>query len=268
MPTITTDDQVELYYEVAGDGQPLLLLSGFAADRTFWTGLLPALVRRHTVVTMDGRGVGRSSVPDVRYQTDQLAEDVLAVLQAAEIGSAHVVGHSLGSAVAQQLAHAHREAVRSLVLFNPFLRASTPVRLALSAAAHFYDTDPAPIANLAEALFPWLFSRRFLETGDNLATMLRLSLQNPYPQPRAGYVRQLEALLGFDSAAWIGDVDTPTLIVAAERDLLTPPEDAAALAEQIPGAELVVVPGSGHAAPVERPELCAALVLGHLQHRS
>jgi pimeloyl-ACP methyl ester carboxylesterase len=102
----------------------------------------------------------------------------------------------------------------------------------------------------------------FLEHGDNLALLLRASLDYPFPQSQTGYVRQLEALMGMDARPWLEQIDTACLVVAAEHDALLPPEESARLA--VPGADYVVVAGSGHCAPVERPMLCSSLVLGHL----
>jgi pimeloyl-ACP methyl ester carboxylesterase len=98
---ISVSDGVELHYAVSGAGEPIVLLSGFAADSTFWAGMLPALTAHHSVVTFDPRGSGRSSSPDSAYSVSVLGGDVLAVLRAAGFGPAHVVGHSMGAGVAQ-----------------------------------------------------------------------------------------------------------------------------------------------------------------------
>ena len=125
---VVVSDGVELHYAVPGAGEPIVLLSGFAADSTFWAGMLPALAACRTVVTFDPRGSGRSSSPDSAYSVSVLGGDVLAVLRAAGLGSAHVVGHSMGAGVAQWLARHHPDAVSTLVLFNAAARLGTPGR--------------------------------------------------------------------------------------------------------------------------------------------
>ena len=262
--TVTVESGVEIYFEVAGDGEPVLLICGFAADSTFWAGVLPLLAGRHRVVTLDPRGAGRSSTPAGSYGLSASGEDVLAVLRAAGIPRAHIVGHSLGAGVAQWLAWQHPEVVSTLVLFNAASRLGVHGRLALTAAGHFYDTDPAPIRLLAEALYPWLFSRAYLEADDNLALLLNASLQHPYPQSRAGYEGQLQVLLEMDTRPWLPHIAAPTLVVAAEHDVLLPSDEAALLTRCIPGARLVTVAGAGHCAPVEQPRSCAELIVGHV----
>ncbi|MCW2631466.1 MAG: alpha/beta hydrolase fold protein [Pseudonocardia sp.] len=261
---VTVRDGVELHYEVTGDGAPTLLISGFAADATFWAGMVPQLAERHRVVTFDPRGSGRSSAPDHPYDLDKLGEDALAVLAAAGITRAHIVGHSLGAGVAQWLACHRPELVSTLVLASAATRLRAHGRLALTAAGHFYDTDPAPIQRLAESLYPWMFSQAFLEDADNLGLLLRASLQHPFPQSRAGYLGQLAALLSMDTTPWLPRITAPTLVLIAQHDLLLPMEDTVSLALTIPGAQAVSIPGAGHCTPIERPELCSALTLGHL----
>jgi 3-oxoadipate enol-lactonase len=264
MPTVDIDGVI-VYYEVMGEGDSVVLLPGLAADHTFWTGMVPTLASRHRVLTLDIRGAGRSDAPDRPYDMHVLARDVVAVFDASDVPNAHVIGHSMGAAVAQQLAREQPDIVRSLVLFNAFARLTTQARLALRAAGRFYATEPHPIEALATSLFPWLYSRRFLDSGNMLATLMQQSASYPYPQPRAGYERQLEALLAFDSTSWLGDIVAPTFVAAAEHDLLTPPDAVAALASRLAHASLVTIPGAGHCAPVEQPALCAALVLGFLE---
>src|SRR6266542_6484129 len=90
----------ELFYEVAGDGDPVLLIMGLGADARGWGLQAPVFAKTHRVITFDNRGVGRSSVPDGPYSTEQMARDALAVLDAAGVERAHVLGVSLGGAIA------------------------------------------------------------------------------------------------------------------------------------------------------------------------
>lgn len=102
----------------------------------------------------------------------------------------------------------------------------------------------------------------FLEHGDNLALLLRASLDYPFPQSQTGIRATARGVDGDGCAAMAGADRHCCLVVAAEHDALLPPEESARLA--VPGADYVVVAGSGHCAPVERPMLCSSLVLGHL----
>ena len=256
-------DGVSVYYEEHGSGAPtIVLVPGLAADAGFWAAMIPELARQRRVLVLDPRGVGRSDCPEVAYTVADLARDALAVLSAAEAGPADLVGHSFGALVAARLAAEQPAAVRSVVLFSPFVRLPLGARLALTAAGMFYRSDPAPMREMATALLPWLYSWPFLEKW--LPDLIRLSVQNPRPQPRHGFEGQLAALLDVDASQWARRVGARALVVAAEHDLLVPPAAAADVVAQLPQAELVTVPEAGHCSPVEQPRQCARLVMDFL----
>jgi len=258
-----TPTGVNLYYEEHGAGEPAcILVPGFAADAGFWAGVVPALAAERRVLVLDPRGAGRSDIPDIAYALGDLAQDVLAVLRAADTGPVDVVGHSFGGLVAARLAAEEPSGVRSVVLFNPFLRLPLGARLALTAAGMFYRSDPLPMREMATALLPWLYSWRFLEEW--LPELIRVSVENPHPQPQIGFERQLAALVDADASAWARRVGVPALVVAGERDLMVPPAVAAAVAAELPRADLVTVAGAGHCSPVEQPQECARIVLDFL----
>lgn len=262
MPT-TIRDGVRLGYDVTGEGPPLLLVPGFAAERSFWAGLGPRLPGR-TLVLPDPRGAGESDAPEGPYDVDTLAHDLVAVLAAAGVTTpVDIAGHSLGGAVALRLAALRPDLVRRVVVLQSFARAGATCRRALGAALSAYDDDPAPMAELARTLFPWLFSARFLADDATYASLVALSVQAPNPQPRAGYAGQLAALEGHDATAWATAVQAPVLVVAADEDVLVPAADTRELATLL-GADLLTVHGAAHCAPVERPDAVATLVRGFL----
>ena len=116
MAHAVTADGTKLHYERTGAGAPVLLVMGLGMNATGWWRTIPVLAERHTVVAFDNRGSGRSDVPDGPYSTELLADDAIAVLDAAGIERAHVYGISLGGMVAQQIALRHPERVDRLVL--------------------------------------------------------------------------------------------------------------------------------------------------------
>src|SRR2546428_8368941 len=115
MATISIGD-VELYYESHGDGPPLMLVSGLNGVASFWVKQVPVLAKDFRVIVHDHRGTGQSTHSRIGYSVDQMAADVLKLMDALGIGSAHVAGHSTGGAIGQILAEDHPARVRSLVL--------------------------------------------------------------------------------------------------------------------------------------------------------
>ncbi|MFT3879606.1 MAG: alpha/beta fold hydrolase [Gemmatales bacterium] len=119
MPIIQANS-VDLYYESIGTGEPLLLIAGFACDHTIWAKVVPALARLYRVISIDNRGMGQSPASKTPASVRDMAEDAAGVLKALGLGPVHVAGHSMGGMIAQELALAHPELVRSLSLLASF----------------------------------------------------------------------------------------------------------------------------------------------------
>jgi aminoacrylate hydrolase len=144
MPVVTLADGEELYYEVHGQGPPLVLVSGLNGVGAFWKPHLDALSRNYRVVLHDHRGTGRSSPSRIDYSVEQMAGDLVELLDHLEIGKADIVGHSTGGAICQVLGIDHPGRVASLVLsatwtvadgyFRPWGRRATCARASCSCA--------------------------------------------------------------------------------------------------------------------------------------
>jgi pimeloyl-ACP methyl ester carboxylesterase len=243
-----------------GEGDPVVFLPGFGTDVSSFALQIRALAEGFTCTGVNPRGVGLSDAPDTeRYDVARAAEDVAALLEV----PAHVVGASLGAAAALELALAHRDRVRSLTLVTPFVE-TTP-RLRAVAQAWCRIAEEASPETLAHALAPWLFGEALL--GD--AAARERTLRGMAPMLRripAATLRRAAAGM----AAWSGTradslsgLKTPTLVLVAGADLLTP--DGEAIAAAIPSAKCVVVPGAGHALAVEGAEAVSEALRGHLE---
>jgi len=245
VPHAVATDGARIYYEVHGDGEPIVLIMGLGSNIYGWARTIPWLVDqgRWQVVALDNRGVGRSDVPEGGYTIEQMADDVAAVLDAAGVDSAHVVGASLGGMVAQRFAVRHRERVRSLVLLctspgGPNAeRASEEVLSSLVSRAD----DPAN-AYRANAWF--LYSERTrTEHPDRIEEDIGNRLKIPTtPQ---GYLGQFMAAVSHDVWDELPTISAPTLVVHGCHDLLIPPGNGRRIADRIPGATYVEVQ-AGH----------------------
>jgi pimeloyl-ACP methyl ester carboxylesterase len=194
-----------------------------------------------------------------------LAADTAALLDALEIERAHVLGWSLSSAVAQELALAHPDRVAGLVLYGTWGRIDGFQRSILSALRYPWDTGDleAALSALGLAFSPELLNSPEFESM--LEEFLPLFPQTE-SQIRAT-AEQWQADLEHDTLDRLPGIAAPTLVIAGEQDLLTPPWQCQAVAERIPGAryELLTGPGSSHALMMERAEEFIALVLGFVQ---
>lgn len=234
----------------------LMLLHGLGSSSADWTFQLPEFERRHRVILIDLPGHGRSPLPARRPGIEDMAGALEAALDALTAPRVHALGLSLGGCVALALALRAPARVHSLTLVNAFARlrpaglrgaARMAVRLALLAAAPMRVVA----AHVAGGLFPHPEQRDLY-----LSAVASLSGTS-----RAGYLAGVRALARFDARHRLAAVRCPTLVVAGAADRTVPLPAQEALARAIPGARLAVVPGSGHATPIDQPEVFNRLAL-------
>jgi len=260
---------LRLYYEWRGraTGTPVVLVMGLGGDSTAWAFQLAALAPHYRVLVFDNRGAGRSEAPDEPYTIGGMAEDVLGLLDALGVGRVHLVGLSMGGAIAQEAALAAPERVLSLQLhatwagphpyFTALVEAVRTARQRLDRAV-FYRT-----------LALWLFSpETFARQPALVELVIQHAVEHPHPGTLHGYLRQTEAVLAHDTRARLHGLRCPTLVGVGEADLLTPRFFAEELAGLIPGARLTVLPAAGHGAIWEAPGAFNAACLGFLAGRS
>lgn len=254
-----------LTHRVDGQGPPLVLLNGGMMSFSGWDLIAAELAGRFAVVRCDFSGQLRSPGP-AHASLERHAGDVVALLDHLAIERAAVVGTSFGAQVGLVLAARHPERVSALVaataaeMATPeFVHGARALREASLIAAH--AGDPSRLAVLLSPLF---YSEAFVQKHG--AEMARRS-EGLWAMPAVwfeGVAGLLEALEAMDLRPLLGRIACPTLVIAAEQDLVFPPERGKALAEAIPGARFELVPASGHVLVVEHPTIFVSLVLEFL----
>jgi pimeloyl-ACP methyl ester carboxylesterase len=263
MPTVQAGE-VRLYYEVHGEGEPLVLIPGFGTGAWIWYRQTPVLAREFQVVTFDPRGVARTEAPEGGFTMRRLADDVAALLDALSLASAHVLGASFGGFVAQEFALAHPARTRSLILCCTSYGGVGHVRpsgetLAALASTRGLNTEDRFRENLLLA-----FSPRFVEEErDVVERAVRLRAANPVSE--RVHLAQLQAAVNFDAARRVASIRVPTLVIAGDADRIVPPENSRNLAAAIPGAVLRLVEGGSHTFFIERPEEFNRAVAGFVR---
>jgi 3-oxoadipate enol-lactonase len=262
MPKVRVGD-LEMHYQEAGRGDPVLLLMGLGGDHLAWGFQVPALAERYRVIAPDNRGVGQTGAPDVQYSTRMMADDTAGLMGALGIDRAHVVGVSMGGMIAQELALAHPGRVRSLHLGCTLARPDGYL-LALNRAWREVRIHLGREAAL-RTIALWLFApRTYNERPDFVEGLLGAALANPFPQSVTGFLRQSEAVTRHDTLARLAGIRCPTLVTVGEEDILVPPRFSRELAARIPGASLHTIPEAAHAHFWERPDLFNTLTLDFL----
>jgi 3-oxoadipate enol-lactonase len=262
-----TAAQPELYFEDRGAGDPLLVIVGFAVSSAVLEPLADLYGTRMRCITYDHAGSGRSSKRSFPVSTAQLAAGAVRVLDELGIEAAHVAGLSMGGIVAQELALRHPDRVRGLILMSTSARGlltpADPLRVAAATASIVRGS----LRRRRLWLGPAVFSPGFLARDPDRADALLESVTN-HPAPPWGMAGQLCATGRHNRARDLHRIRAPTLVLHGERDILVPVANARRLAEGIPGADLHVFPGVGHAFEYERRDETFAVICDWLDRRA
>lgn len=262
MATATVNG-VSLYYEVEGEGPPLLLIAGLGLSSLAWAAAAPRLREGFTVITVDNRGTGRSAVPPGPYAIDDLADDTAALIDHLGTGPVAAVGWSLGGSVLQSMLVRHARALSTAVLLNAFpsYTAVQDAWLDTGLALRRAGVDPVAIGITG---MPWAFTPRLLSDHAVAAAQAELARADPHPTTLAGFEAQAAGLRVYDSRPDLPTAQTPTLVLAGAEDVLTPVSQSVEMAELLPNATLQVLPRGGHGMVLEYPDDTLAAVTAHL----
>lgn len=261
MPKAQIGD-AEIYYEEHGAGEPLMLVSGLGGTAAYWKPNLPVLAAKYRVIVHDHRGAGQSTHSKIRYSVDQMTDDVVRLMDHLKIERAHVVGHSTGGAIGQTLAIRSPERLRKLVLFATWTKADKFFRQLFEARRSLLMQVGKEAYVRAGTLF--LYPPSWLKANEKLVEE-RESLAIAAFAPPEVVASRIDAIVAFDRAAELGRIRTPTLVLCAKDDFITPAYFSEELAHRIPGAKLVLLPQGGHCASETALEAFTSAVLEFLR---
>lgn len=260
MPKIQSNG-INLYYEIHGEGQPLLFIHGLGSSARDWELQVDEFAKSYRVITFDLRGHGQSDKPAGPYTMSMFAADTAGLLRGLGIENPHVVGLSLGGSIAFQMAVDASVPVKSFVIVN-----TTPELIARTFKERIMVWQRFAIVNLlgmrkmGEALGGRLFIKPEQEN-------LRKTFADRWAQnDKRAYLSAMRALFGWSVAARIGSIRVPTLIVAADQDYSSVAVKQEYTAK-IPNARLEIIKDSRHALPVERPQEFNQVVQKFLSER-
>jgi 3-oxoadipate enol-lactonase len=262
MPTAKVNG-VNLYYELAGTGLPLVLVHGLQGDSTTF-GQLPQVLARHfTVLTFDQRGSGLSEKPAGPLSTDLLADDTAALVRHLNLDPAAVFGTSMGGQVAQAVALRHPALVLRLILgcTTPGGPHAVPVRR--DALDFAYTMEPLSAEERARRLAEVAFSPVWLAEHPEVVGAL-VQARRERPLDLDALSRRLEAFLVHDTFDALPGLRAPTLVVTGSPDALIPEANSRLLAEHLPQASLTILQPAGHLFWIERPEETIEALVGFL----
>jgi len=266
MPTAKVGD-VSIYYEIHGEGEPLVLIMGYGGNSGQWFRQIPGLSQEYRVIAFDNRGTGRSDKPDISYTMEMMAKDVAGLLEALGIVAAHVYGVSMGGMIAQHVALNYPEKVLGLVLgcttCGSEQHSVVPDAEAMTLLFDMERMQRLTPEEMIKETIPFLCSQEFIDNNpDIIKQFTEKSME--YVTPLQSYTRQAEAIMGHDTYDRLPDIKVPTLVITGDADRIVPAENSKIIVSRIPGAELVVLEGMGHGFFIEAVEQANTAIMDFL----
>jgi pimeloyl-ACP methyl ester carboxylesterase len=262
MPSIDASG-TELHFERAGEGEPMLLIQGMSATHLAWgRSFLDQLERNFDLIVFDNRGMGLSGQAELPFTIADLAGDAAALLDALEIETAHVVGISMGGMIAQELALARPERIRTLTIGASYCGGPEGT---LMSAEDLQMLGAAYVSGEAEQVFRAMWeinlSPGFREDDSRFAAFAEMGSALPAPQPVV--LQQMRACGDHNTHERLDQIPLPTLVIHGDADRLLGYNNGREIASLIPGARLETLEGIGHMFWWEAPERSAGLIREH-----
>jgi len=279
-------NDIGIYYEINGEGEPLLLVEGLGYSSWMWFKQIPDFSEKYTVIVFDNRGVGNTDKPDSNYTIETMADDAAGLLQKLGMGSAHVLGVSMGGFIAQEMAISHPLMVKSLALVSTSFSGREIINRASNSLFNnfpgFWEIMPAmlelggkgsapmvnsfgpPLAQRIRRGLSLAFTPEYFDSHtDEIDRIVEWRLANP--QPFFAWKHQLMAGMKFDAAERVHQIEAPTLLVTGSEDRIVSPSSSKAIAERILNSRVVEIQGTGHLSFIEKAEEFNKIVISFLK---
>ncbi|PWB76496.1 MAG: alpha/beta hydrolase [Anaerolineales bacterium] len=259
-----TSNGIELYYEIHGEGMPLVLISGLGYSNWQWHRMVPFLAEHFQVITFDNRGVGQSDKPAGPYSAHLLAADTVGLLDALNIGKAIVAGHSMGGFIAQSIALDYPQRVEKLILCSTNFGGPNHVPVTPEAMKVLTDVTSDPLTRFKNGLVVSTAPGWAEKNPEMIEEWVKWRVANPIEPVH--YQAQLAIGLALmpEAAAFenkLPNISVPTLILFGEHDKVVPKANADLLAKQISRSQKRILPDAGHFFPIEVPEETSRVII-------
>jgi pimeloyl-ACP methyl ester carboxylesterase len=238
----------KIYWDEQGSGEPLLLIMGLSYPSYMWHRTRPVLAKHYRTIALDNRGVGQSDVPPGVYSIPLMASDAAAVLDAADVESAHVFGVSMGGMIAQEFALQYPKRVRSLILGCTASGGPHAIQAEAAALQTLMRQGMTP-EEAKEAIIPFIYDMATPRERIDEDMAIRMKW---YPTPQ-GYMSQLQGIIAWEAYSRIAQITAPTLVIHGETDRLVPAANSRLIAERLPHAKLVLIPHASHIFETDQP---------------
>ncbi len=247
MPKKMIND-INMHYDITGQGEPLLLLHGAQGDSTSFHGIIAPLAEKFQVINYDQRGAGQTDKPDMEYTMELLADDAAALLDALHIESAHVLGVSLGGMIAQALCIHHPEKVKTVLMGCTLpggWKHAVIKQPPADALIAFSADENIPESERAQALANVAYSPGYAQQHPEIVEKL-IEIRQKNPIDKVGMERRLAITGLFDAVDDLKKITSPCFVMTGKHDQLLDYKNSEVVAQKIPGAQLSLLEQAGH----------------------
>ena len=260
MPNVKFND-TDIYFEIHGEGNPLLLITGFGTHLESWRPIIDKLKKKNQIIIFDNRGAGRTKCNDKNDWTiESMAKDSIDLLNYLKITKTSILGHSMGGAIAQKIAMINPELTDKLILSSTTAKFNYSFCMAMDFMVYLSKTD-VPIAKQAKNIFSWMYSPSFLENKKARETLLDSFINNPYIPSIEDIRSQAYAIKTFNSQKKLNKIKSKTLILRGEQDIVCQIKETNTLIEEIEDASYYCIKNSGHTTYVEYPSMFTKIAI-------
>jgi pimeloyl-ACP methyl ester carboxylesterase len=259
-------DDAEIYYEIHGAGEPVLLIGGLASDSQSWISVTNALSTQYRIIVFDNRGSGRTESNEESLSISLMAKDAKELISYLGLEKVKVIGHSMGGLIALELAAMLPDKIDKVIVAGTPYEISQRNRELLQSWVDLKN-EGIPDDLWFRNLFYWILTPEFFENEPLLQGAITLSVNYPYNPTTEQFSRQIGAINDFSLNSILPEIKCECLVIAAEKDILFSVEECRELSLHIPSSKFEIIPGAAHSIHSEKPmELVRAvstfLVLG------
>ncbi|MFC1548671.1 alpha/beta fold hydrolase [Candidatus Omnitrophota bacterium] len=251
--SFTRINDIECYYEIHGNGKPLVLIGGLSSDSQTWTLMLDRLKKCFTVITFDNRAAGRTKDPGGPFDISLMAKDAVMLLEILKIENAYILGHSMGGYIAQEIAITHPELVNKLILASTSAYTSEKNKTFFLDLVKIYESG-VPYETFLRKFMTVMFTNDHLNDKEKMDQFVKLVTDYPYRQDLEDFKRQVDAYIKYSSLDRLDKINAETLVISGEKDLLITREESDLLASKIRNAATKYLPDTAHSLPAESPQ--------------
>jgi pimeloyl-ACP methyl ester carboxylesterase len=254
-----------MYYEIHGEGYPLVMIMGFTGTAKFWSPfLIDALSKHFKTIIFDNRGAGRTDKPDIDYTIQMMADDTVGLMSVLNVERAHILGLSMGGMIAQELVLNHSEKVDKLILAGTHCGGSRSIFPPVEITDFLAGKTTKTPEEWIEKEMPLLYPEEFIKNNPEYIEKKKKGyLENPLSDNSRK--RNVLAAGRFNAGRRLKKINVPTLVLHGKQDRLIPYKNAETLATNIPGARIQLFDNLGHDLFSPEPERVNKIIIDFLQ---